>query len=250
MPICSRVWHAIVLVRHCGYNDRIVAAAAEGGAFVLKSIVPIWGKLHNLQRPSMFVHPTHEADDAKMGQRMAESVAAAIGSWPFIAAQASAMAVWVLINTLAFTHVIHFDGYPFVFLNLAMSAEAAFTGPILLIAANVGAARDHIQSNRIEHLVAQDTQLAETNEKLVEQLANIEQMIDLHVAQSMAAHSAEIRAVYNLMREVHAHVAHNAALSEDCELPAPIVGAPAFDGTGEGGEAVTTRTLMGGSDAR
>lgn len=36
--------------------------------------------------------------------------------------------------------------------NIVMSAEAAFTGPVLLIAANVGAARDHQQAARMERL--------------------------------------------------------------------------------------------------
>lgn len=104
------------------------------------------------------------------GQRLAERVAAAVGSWRFIGAQAGVMAVWVLINTLALFRVIHFDTYPFVFLNLAMSAEAAFTGPVLLIAANAGALRDHAQYDRIEHLVTQ-------NEQLTERLATLEQSI-------------------------------------------------------------------------
>ena len=104
------------------------------------------------------------------GQRVAERTASLIGSWRFIGAQAGVMAVWVLINTLALFRVIHFDAYPFVFLNLAMSAEAAFTGPVLLIAANAGALRDHAQYDRIEHLVAQ-------NERLTERLATLEESI-------------------------------------------------------------------------
>jgi hypothetical protein len=97
--------------------------------------------------------------------------------------------------------------------------ERCSTGPILLIAANVGAVRDHRQANRVEHLVAQNELLEEQNKGLVEQLVNIERLRDQHVAQSMAAHSAELRAVYALMREVHQNVTHNAELSPDCELP-------------------------------
>ena len=102
------------------------------------------------------------------GQQLAERVAAFVGSWRFILLQAAVMAVWVLLNTLLVA--LRFDGYPFVFLNLAMSAEAAFTGPVLLIAANVGALRDHAQYDRIEHLVAQ-------NEALTERLATMEAAI-------------------------------------------------------------------------
>jgi hypothetical protein len=44
-------------------------------------------------------------------------------------------------------------------------------------------------------------------------------LIDEHIAHSMAAHSAELRAVYKLMREVHQQVTHNAAVSPACLLP-------------------------------
>ena len=101
-----------------------------------------------------------------------------------------------------------------------MSAEAAFTGPILLIVANAGAARDHRQSARIEQLAAQNKQLEEQNEGLVEQLVGIEHMIDQHVTQSLAAHSTEIRAVYALTRELHRQLTNGAELSADCLLPA------------------------------
>jgi uncharacterized membrane protein len=148
----------------------------------------------------------NNGDQPSTGQRLAEHVAAFVGSWAFISAQAAVMALWVLVNTLTFTGVLHFDEYPFVFLNLAMSAEAAFTGPILLIAANVGAMRDHKQSDRIEHLSAQNEALAEQNRQLVEQMVSLERTVDEHVAASIRAHTIEIRQVYALMREVHTAV--------------------------------------------
>jgi hypothetical protein len=42
-----------------------------------------------------------------------------------------------------------------------MSAEAAFTGPILLIAANAGAQRDHKQAERMEKLLMRVDELLE-----------------------------------------------------------------------------------------
>jgi len=102
-----------------------------------------------------------------------------------------------------------------------MSAEAAFTGPILLIVANAGAARDHRQSARIEQLAAQNKQLEEQNEGLVEQLVGIERLIDQHVAHSIAAHSTEIHAVYALTRELHRQMTSDAEVSEECRWPEP-----------------------------
>jgi uncharacterized membrane protein len=186
---------------------------------MLKSITPIWQDLRHLPRPKMFMRSATDTSGVSNGQHLAEQVAGGVGSWAFIGSQALLMVAWVLINALAITRIIHFDPFPFIFLNLALSAEAAFTGPILLIAANAGAARDHRQADRVEQLVAQNKQLEEQNEGLVEQLVGIERMIDQHVAQSLAAHSTEIHAVYALTRELHRHLTDDAEVGADCLWP-------------------------------
>jgi len=86
-------------------------------------------------------HQTHVAKQG-VGDRIADRVASLIGSWTFIIGQAGVMAVWVLVNTLALFGVIRFDEYPFVFLNLFMSAEAAFATPLILMSQNRSADRD------------------------------------------------------------------------------------------------------------
>jgi uncharacterized membrane protein len=144
---------------------------------MMKYAAPMKARLKHLHAP----HST--STEMSGGQLVAEHVAGAIGSWRFIGAQATAMAIWVLINTLVFTQAIRFDGYPFVFLNLAMSAEAAFTGPILLIAANVGAIRDRAQTARIEALAAK-------NEGLEEQLLKMEQQILARLDSIVQEHAA------------------------------------------------------------
>jgi uncharacterized membrane protein len=187
----------------------MLGAKYEGRYAVLKWISPLEETLRHIQRPRMFSERGHlepDSDQPATGQILAEKVAGSIGSWRFIGAQAGVMAIWVLINTLAFFNVIHFDTYPFVFLNLAMSAEAAFTGPVLLIAANVGAIRDHAQSSRIEKLTAQNETLGEQSEKLVDRMYQLEQMVDEHIAASARAHSAEIADLTDLVRAVHTTV--------------------------------------------
>ncbi len=86
-------------------------------------------------------HQTHVAKQG-VGDRIADRVASFIGSWTFIIGQAGVMAVWVVVNTLALFGVIRFDEYPFVFLNLFMSAEAAFATPLILMSQNRSADRD------------------------------------------------------------------------------------------------------------
>ena len=58
-----------------------------------------------------------------MGQRVADQVAATMGSWPFIIVQTGILVVWIVLNVTAF--VEKWDPYPFILLNLALSFQAA-----------------------------------------------------------------------------------------------------------------------------
>lgn len=91
--------------------------------------------------PDTHWHAAH-AESLTFGDRVADQVAAFIGSWAFIVGQTAIMAVWILVNTLALFGLLRFDEYPFVFLNLFMSAEAAFATPLILMSQNRQAERD------------------------------------------------------------------------------------------------------------
>ncbi len=62
-----------------------------------------------------------------------------IGSFKFIAIQLTVLVAYVLFQLYS---PYAFDPYPFIFLNLGLSLEAAFMSPLLLIAANKAAERD------------------------------------------------------------------------------------------------------------
>src|SRR5689334_16648985 len=66
-----------------------------------------------------------------IGQRVADKVASVMGSWRFIITQATIMVVWITLNLVAWFY--HSDIYPFVLLNLAMSALAAFATPLIMM---------------------------------------------------------------------------------------------------------------------
>jgi uncharacterized membrane protein len=158
-------------------------------------------------RPKLFTVPRHASangDQPTTGQRLAEHVAAWVGSWWFLGFQSGFLVLWLIYNTLQITR--HFDPPPYILLNLLLSFQAAFTGPVLLIAANVGALRDHKQADRIEQLSAQNEAMTEQNRQLVEQIVSLEHMVDEHVAASIRAHTLEIRQLYTLVREVHTAV--------------------------------------------
>ena len=70
-----------------------------------------------------------------LGQRIADKAASVIGSWAFIGAQSALLAGWILLNVLA-PPAKRPDPYPFILLNLMLSFQAAYTGPVLLMAAN------------------------------------------------------------------------------------------------------------------
>ncbi len=81
-----------------------------------------------------------------IGDRAADRLASVVGSWKFVIGQGIFLAVWFVLNTVAW--FAHWDSYPFVLANLFMSAEAAFTGPIIMMASNRAAEMDRLILNR------------------------------------------------------------------------------------------------------
>lgn len=78
-------------------------------------------------------------DDLSRGERIADASVKAMGSWPFMLIQAGLMVVWALVNVLA---LFVFDRFPFILLNLALSTEAAFAAPLILLSQRRSDARN------------------------------------------------------------------------------------------------------------
>jgi uncharacterized membrane protein len=72
--------------------------------------------------------------DTTLGQRIADQVAATMGSWSFIIIQSVLLAVWIFLNVTAF--IQKWDPYPFILLNLALSFQAAYAAPFIMMAQN------------------------------------------------------------------------------------------------------------------
>jgi CRP/FNR family transcriptional regulator, cyclic AMP receptor protein len=75
------------------------------------------------------------------GQRVADKVAAFGGSWPFIILFGAVMTTWMAVNV---ARVAHFDPYPFILLNLALSTVAALQAPIIMMSQNRQASKDKL----------------------------------------------------------------------------------------------------------
>jgi uncharacterized membrane protein len=75
----------------------------------------------------------HEAVPG-FGDRLADSVAATVGSWTFIIIQSVLLVIWMALNVTAW--VERWDPYPFILLNLALSFQAAYAAPFIMMAQN------------------------------------------------------------------------------------------------------------------
>jgi uncharacterized membrane protein len=85
------------------------------------------------------------ADSLTFGQRLADGVAATMGSWRFIIIQSVILVVWIVLNAaeLIFRP---WDPYPFILLNLMLSFQAAYSAPIIMMSQNRQSAKDRVQA--------------------------------------------------------------------------------------------------------
>ena len=105
-----------------------------------------------------------------LGERVADGVAAGVGSWPFIITQSALFVLWILANAFIISGWIGgkpFDPYPFILLNLTLSFQAAYTGPVVMMSQNRQAAKDR---DAAEHDYS-------INQETFDQLKNLEAMV-------------------------------------------------------------------------
>jgi len=68
------------------------------------------------------------------GQRIADAVASTMGSWRFIIIQTTILFFWIVLNITAY--IQRWDPYPFILLNLALSFQAAYAAPFIMMSQN------------------------------------------------------------------------------------------------------------------
>ena len=68
------------------------------------------------------------------GQKIADTVASTMGSWRFIIIQTTILVFWIVLNVTAY--VQRWDPYPFILLNLALSFQAAYAAPFIMMSQN------------------------------------------------------------------------------------------------------------------
>jgi uncharacterized membrane protein len=75
-----------------------------------------------------------------------EAIARFLGTARFLVFQTGLVFVWILLN--ATFDEIRWDEYPFILLTLALSLQAAYAAPLILLAQNRQADRDRSSSER------------------------------------------------------------------------------------------------------
>ncbi len=95
--------------------------------------------------------------DAETAGRLSARVARFLGSWRFLGYMTFVVLSWLLWNIFA-PENLRIDAFPFLFLTLALSLQASYAAPLILLAQNRQADRDRVQfqedRERTERLLA------------------------------------------------------------------------------------------------
>jgi uncharacterized membrane protein len=147
--------------------------------------------LHHKLNPDDHQHPVNvlHHDQATFGEMLADKISSGIGSWTFLIIQTIAVAVWMIGNAILF---FNWDPKPFILLNLLFSIQAAYTGPVLLLAGNRQSQKDRLT---LEHAAYEADKADEQNVEILKAiekntevtlsiLRHVEVLIEDHVSKS------------------------------------------------------------------
>ena len=136
-------------------------------------------------RPLWYRHPhVRTGDQLTFGERAADVMRAAFGSWAFVGAFLVFMAIWMVANSVLLRGSA-WDAYPYILLNLCLSMMAGLQGALILIAAK-----------RADRVAA---------EQAMAHYAETAKLDDLVTANNEM--TARIEAATALLDEIHRHVA-------------------------------------------
>jgi uncharacterized membrane protein len=130
-------------------------------------------------------------DEATFGETLADKISSGIGSWTFLIIQTVAVAIWMAGNAYLY---FNFDPKPFILLNLLFSIQAAYTGPVLLLAGNRQSQKDRLT---LEHAAEEADKaevqnveilkaIKENTEVTIKILQHVEALVSDHMAEDAA----------------------------------------------------------------
>ena len=127
-------------------------------------------------------HPViaEAVDDRTLGERVADTVARFGGSWPFIFCFLALIVAWMVLNTVVLDDALHhrpFDPFPYIALNLVLSALAGLQAPIIMMSQNRASVRDeslaahhYDETQALDELLMKNTELTEQIQQLTKQI--------------------------------------------------------------------------------
>lgn len=145
-----------------------------------------------------------------VGQKIADAVAANMGSWRFIITQSVILAFWIIANILLISFHSAWDPYPFILLNLALSFQAAYAAPFIMISQNRQAEKDRLTAQNdyltdckgeeeirhiMEHLDHQDDLILQIVQRLEHQhqvMMGHLQRLDPELAEKLGSEMAQV----------------------------------------------------------
>ncbi|MGZ5285625.1 MAG: DUF1003 domain-containing protein [Flavisolibacter sp.] len=131
--------------------------------------------IHSIEEEKLISEKLYEFEDQNpsLPDRLADRVAAFGGSWYFIALFVLLMLLWITANIYLFRKP--FDPFPFIFLNLMLSAIAALQAPVILMSQNRKEQKDRRRAIN-DYMV---------NLKAEIEVRNLQQKLDLLISEQM-----------------------------------------------------------------
>ncbi len=164
------------------YNDllltRIAAAPADEADAHIQELIDEIEELNSIVspkaqelirdlRPRIVTDDVYEEFDeqASLGDRLADRLAAVAGSWRFIIFFCLLMAGWIGINFAMGAGA--FDPFPFILLNLTLSTLAALQAPVILMSQNRQATKDRaVAQNDYQVNLKNEVEIADLHRKM------------------------------------------------------------------------------------
>lgn len=119
-----------------------------GGMTVTRELDDITRNLvrHSHEHPP--VRDVNQEADRRLrrGDRIADDFGSVIGSWTFVIFQTILVVIWLAVNAFGFQR--HWDGFPFLLLNLVLTFQAAFIPPLILMSLQRSAHRDRLAAQQ------------------------------------------------------------------------------------------------------
>jgi len=100
------------------------------------------------------------------GQKTSDGLTKIIGSWALIITQTVILIIWLALNLMGY---VSFDPYPFILMNLFLSMQAAYTGPVVMMSQNREEHRDRIKAKHAYEL----------NLKMEKEIQSLHKKLDL-----------------------------------------------------------------------